>query len=97
MTQLQQTWPHKQRIPLTGERHSAAGLGMETQVSPTPLDAMTIMQTAIEGGREQIEETQALRPIPAEAAEHILLWAAEDSLDWDRLIGSIDGWGTPEP
>jgi hypothetical protein len=93
MTNLQ-TPPSEQRIPLAG---SAAAFGVETATFESPLVALTAMQTALEGAREQAEETQVLRPISSEDAEHLMQWAATDSLDWDRLIGSIEGWGTPEP
>jgi hypothetical protein len=88
MTRLQAV--PKQRVPFVS--HSSAGTWQ-----PSPLDVFSTMQVAIEGAHEEIEETQALRPISEEAAGQIVLWAAEDSLDWDRLIDKIDGWGTPEP
>jgi hypothetical protein len=91
MTRLQ-TPPRQQRIPLHAEQQNAAGIA--AQVSP--LEAMTAMQIAAKGAKEQIRETQLLRPITAETADGILRWAGEDSLDWDRLIGSIEGWGKPE-
>jgi hypothetical protein len=88
--------PSQQRIPVAGGYRPVAGR-IETSTFVSPLEAWTVMQTAIEGAREHTEETQALRPILPEDAERIMLWAAADSLDWDRLTGSIEGWGTPEP
>ena len=96
MTNLQTTPPTQQRIPLTSGSRSVAGR-VETTTFTSPLEALTVMQTVMEGVRERAEETQALRPISPEDAERLMQWAAADSLDWDRLIGSIEGWGTPEP
>jgi hypothetical protein len=87
-----QTPPTTQHITIPPDRATNT---VETTLSP--LEAMRVMQLAVEGGQEQIKETKVSRTIAPEIAERIVTWAGENSLDWDALIESREGWGTPEP
>ena len=55
-----QTLPRQQRVPTRADQNLAVGVGVH--VGPSPITEMTTVQFAIEGAKEQIEETRICQP-----------------------------------
>jgi hypothetical protein len=88
MTKVQAIRP--QRVPLTPSSYIGG-----TWQPASPLETMTVMQTAVEDARERIEETQVL-PLSAEGVREVMELVRSDLLDWNALEEAEradGGWG----
>lgn len=94
MAKTAQKVSREQTVPMPVDDQTSGGV-ISVQVSP--ITAMRAMQLEVEGTQETIALMQISLPISEVIAIGIVGWAAANTLDWDHLIASDDGWGNPEP
>lgn len=88
-----QTTRRAQRVQIPPAGQELQG---SISVYSSPITDMRALQVAVEGAHETVEQLHWAEPISGETADRILQWVTEDSLDWDHLIESDDGWGMPD-